>query len=171
MGLSEIAAGIEVCTSQREQGVAAVDATEQSLADRLSSASEALPCTPQAAATVIDSWTRGRSIAETAQTAGVPPVTAAKALHRCGVAGVSPVGPTGREVVRDWLAGELPRHEARALIGCDEAEFALAAYCESHDPVPALTEAAADALEPSGNASVAKRDRLAETMSSPSELR
>ncbi|MFB6193972.1 MAG: hypothetical protein ABEI75_02805 [Halobaculum sp.] len=171
MGLSELAAGIEVRAEQDERGVAAVDATDRSLAERFAEAAEQLPCTPEAAATVVRAQTKGVSVERAAREAGVAPITAAKALHRCGVRGVIPVGPTGREVVRDWLAGELSRHEAETLAGCSEAEFALAAYCESHDPVPALEAAVADAFAPDESSSVAKRDRLAETMSSVSELR
>lgn len=171
MGLSELASGIEVRTEQEERGVAAVDATDRSLAERFDDASEALPCTPEAAATVVRTYTRGASVERAGREASVAPITAAKTLHRCGVRGVVPLGPTGREVVRDWLTGELARHEAETLAGCDEATFALTAYCETHDPVPALEEAVADAFAPDESSSVAKRDRLAETMSSVSELR
>lgn len=169
MELAEIAAGIEVCTQQTDRGVVAVDGTDRSLADRLDDVAEQLPCTPAAAATVVHEQTRGVSIETAAREANVPPVTAAKVLHRCGVAGVTPVGPTGRAVVRDWLAGELGRHEAVTLVGCTNAEFTLAAYCETHDPIPAAVEAAAT-LD-SAETAATKRDRLAETMSQPSELR
>lgn len=171
MGLSELASGLETRAEQDERGVTAVDATDRSLASRFEDASDALPCTPAAAATVVRAQVRGTSVERAAREAGVAPITAAKALHRCGVAGVTPLGPTGREIVRDWLAGELSRHEAETLVGCGEAEFALAAYCETHDPVDALVEAVADANAPDESSTVAKRDRLAETMSSVSELR
>jgi hypothetical protein len=169
--LSEIASGVETVTEQQERGVVTVDSTDDSLAERLAVGAEALPCTPEAAAVVVESHARGVSVGESAREAGIAPVTAAKALHRCGVVGVSPVGPTARDVIRDWLSGSLPRSDARELVGCDGATFALAAYVESHDSVPELADAAADALGSDGEAGVEKRDRLAETMSSVSELR
>jgi hypothetical protein len=171
MGLRELAAGITVTDEQEERGVPEVDAAEASLADRLAAHDDALPCTPAAAATVLESHTAGRSVGESAREAGVAPMTAAKALHRCGVAGISPLAPAAREVVRDWLAGELPRSEAEALTGAGEAEFALAAYVETHDPVPALAAAAEGALAPDRSHSVAKRDALGDTMSSVDDLR
>lgn len=171
MGLSDIAAGIEVTTEQRARGVPTRDETGTDLAERLRTGAEALPCTPEAAATAVESYAAGTSVGEVAREAGIAPVTAAKALHRCGVSGISPLGPTGREVLRDWLAGELPRSEAVALTGADEATFALAAYVETHDPVPALVEAAEGALAPEGSATAAKRDALGDSLSAPDELR
>ena len=170
MALSEIAAGIEVRTQQETRGVTAVDGTDRSLVARLSELHDQLPCTPQAAATVIHEQTRGVSVEQAAREAGVAPVTAGKVLYRCGVAGVVPLGPTGRAVVRDWLSGEIPRHEAIELAGCSEPAFTLTAYCESHQPIPAAAEAVTAVRVPAETA-VGKRDRLAETMSSPSELR
>ncbi|MFB6303752.1 MAG: hypothetical protein ABEH47_01190 [Haloferacaceae archaeon] len=167
MDLADIAAGVEVTAEQRDRGVAAVDRTGEGLVDRLADHADALPCTPEAAATVVRSHTAGTSVGESAREAGIAPVTAAKALHRCGVEGVSPLAPTAREVVRDWLAGELSRVEAVELTGADEAEFALAAYVESHDPDPGLV-AAVESVE--GDA-VGGRDPLAETMSDPTDLR
>ena len=171
MTLSEIAAGIEVTASQEERGVATVDDTDGDLATRFAPHADALPCTPAAAAVVVESHARGGSVGDSAREAGVAPMTAAKALHRCGVDGVSPLGPTARQVVRDWLAGELSRADALELTGGDEAAFALAGYVESHGPVPELADATRGALEDSGNASVAKRDALDGTMSSVSDLR
>lgn len=171
MGLSDIAAGIEVTAEQRDRGVTTADATGESLVDRLAPAATDLPCTPEATATILETHTAGNSIEASAQAAEVAPVTAAKALHRCGITGVNPLTPTARAVVRDWLDGELGRADALALTGGDEAEFALASYVETHDPVPALVEAAEAAVAPSTNASVAKRDALGETMSSVSDLR
>lgn len=106
--LSEIAAGLELTEEQCDRGVPTVDDTGESLLARLESHAEALPCTPRAAATVLETHTAGRSVGDAAREAGVAPVTAAKALHRCGVVGVSPLSPTGREVVRDWLDGDSP---------------------------------------------------------------
>ncbi|WP_435063561.1 hypothetical protein [Halobaculum sp. EA56] len=171
MGLSDIAAGIEVTARQEERGVAAVDATGGDLAARLSPHADALACTPEAAAVVLDTHARGVSVGESAREAGVAPMTAARVLHRCGVAGVSPLSPTGRRVVRDWLAGELSRVDALELTGGDEAAFALASYVESHDPVPELADIARGALEGGGNASVEKRDALGETMTAAVDLR
>lgn len=171
MGLSEIAAGIEVTTRQRERGVPAVDDTGGDLVERLRAGADALPCTSEAAGTVVECHAAGASVGESAREAGVAPVTAAKALHRCGVAGVSPLAPAARAVVRDWLAGELPRTEAVALTGGDEAEFALAAYVESHEPVDELAAAVEGSLAPERSASVEKRDALAGTMSEVGDLR
>lgn len=171
MTLSEIAAGLEFTEEQRDRGVPTVDDTDEDLLARLEPHGAELPCTPAAAATVLETHTAGRSVGDGAAEAGVAPVTAAKALHRCGVVGVSPLSPTGREVVRDWLRGDLARSEALTLTRADEAAFALATYVETHDPVPELEEAVAGILEPDANATVAKRDALAETMSSVGDLR
>ncbi|QAU13329.1 hypothetical protein EKH57_11710 [Halorubrum sp. BOL3-1] len=141
MTLSEIAAGVEVTSRQRDRGVALADDTETPLVDRLSAHAESLPCTPEATATLVDAYTAGRSVGDAAREAGVTPMTAAKTLHRCGVAGVCPLSPTGREVVRDWLAGRTSRSEAVELAGGDETDFALATYVETHDPVDAVAEA------------------------------
>ena len=170
MALSDIAAGIEVVEEQRDRGVPSVDGADADLAPRLAARADALPCTPEAAATVVETHTAGTSIEESAREAGIAPVTAAKALHRCGVGGVSPLAPAARSVLRDWLAGDLPRSEAKALTGADEAEFALATYVETHDPIPDLAEAAEGALEPDERPAVAKRDALEDTMSSVTDL-
>lgn len=170
MDLGEIAAGIEVTAEQRDRGVTTVDGRDDDLVDRLAPHADALPCTPEAAATVLDSHTAGTSVGESAGEAGIAPMTAAKALHRCGVDGIDPLTPAAREVVRDWLAGHLPRTEALELAGGDEAEFALAAYVETHEPVPELATVARSVGDrPAG--AVDKRDALAETMSDPTELR
>ena len=171
MGLSDIAEGIEVTTEQCDRGVPTVDDTERGLRSRLEPYADELPCTPAAAASVVESHTAGTSIGDSAREAGVAPMTAAKTLHRCGVAGVTPLAPTARRVLRDWLAGELSRADALELTGASEAEFALASYVETHDPVPELEEAVEGALSPGDSASVTKRDQLAETMSSVGDLR
>ncbi len=141
MTLSDIAAGLSVTSRQRERGVALADDTETALVDRLSEHADALPCTPAATATLVDAYTAGRSVGDAAREAGVSPTTGAKTLHRCGVAGVCPLSPAGRGVVRDWLDGRVPRSEAVALTGGDEADFALATYVETHDPLPAVSDA------------------------------
>ena len=170
MTLSDIAAGIEVTTKQRERGVPTVDGTETDLTDRLTVFADVLPCAPTAAATVLERYASGTSVGDVARAAQVAPMTAAKTLHLCGEAGVSPLGPVGRDVVRDWLAGELSRADATTLTGATSAEFALAAYVETHDPVPDLVEAAEAALTPTHSASVAKREALAETMTDPADF-
>jgi hypothetical protein len=171
MTLSEIAADLEVTTEQRDRGIPTVDDTGTSLADRLSLHAETLPCTAEAAATVVETHADGTSVGACAREAGVAPVTAAKALHRCGVEGVTPLAPTARDVLRDWLAGDLSRADALALTGADEAEFALAAYVESHDPVPELVEAVEGSLEPTRTATAEKRAALGETMTDSPDLR
>lgn len=171
MALSDIAAGLEVTAEQDERGVATVDDTGAGLLERLRAHADDLPCTPEAAATVVETHAAGDSVGDSAREAGVSPVTAARALHRCGVPGVSPFAPAAREVVRDWLAGDLPRTEAVALTGGDEAEFALAAYVESHEPIADLEDAVDDALTPDRSATVRKRDALADTHSTVGDLR
>jgi len=166
MGLAEIAAGLEVTAEQRDRGVAAVDSTGKSVAARLSQFADGLPCSPAAAATVVERYVSGDSVADAAHAAGIPPVTGAKALHLLGES-VSPVGPTGRAVVRDWLAGELPRTEAIELSRTTETEFALAVYVETHEPLTEAREAVEAALlaryEPA-------EDPLKETHSEPADL-
>lgn len=171
MGLADIAAGLELTEEQRERGVATWDDTDVSLVDRFREHAEALPCTPEAAATVVEAAAPGTSVGDRAQAAGIAPITAAKVLHCCGVENVTPLAPLARRVLRDWLAGDLGRTEALALTGATPAEFALATYIETHEPVPDLVEARDATLAPDGNASVEKRDALAETMSDTAELR
>ena len=171
MGLEEIAAGIEVTTEQCDRGLATVDDTDDDLVECFRPQAEALPCTPEAAATVVETHTTGTSIGESAREAGIAPMTAAKVLHRCGVAGVTPLSPMAREILRDWLGGELPRADALALTDATPTEFALATYVETHDAVPALEEAVEGTLAPETNATVAKRDALGETMTDSMSLR
>jgi hypothetical protein len=171
MGLSDIAAGIEVHEPQRERGVPTVDATADDPVVRLDAHGDALPCTPEAAASVLETYAAGTSVGDCAREAGVAPMTAAKLLHRCGVSGLSPLAPTARDILRDWLDGDLSRAEAVELVGADEADFALATYVETHDPVPELADAVAGVREPDATATVQKRDALAETMSSVGDLR
>lgn len=72
-------------------------------------------------------------------------MTAAKVLHLLGES-VNPLGPTGREVVQDWLAGELSRADAIELVRATETEFALAVYVETHDPIADACAAVEDTL-------------------------
>ncbi len=134
MGLSEIASGLAVTERQDERGVATVDTTDAGLATRLAPFSDELPCAATEAATILERYAAGGSIGESGHAAGVAPITAAKTLHLLGES-VSPLGPTGQEILRDWIAGDLSRSDALSLTRLGEAEFALAAYVETHDPV------------------------------------
>ncbi|WP_254543096.1 DUF7858 family protein [Halomarina pelagica] len=163
MGLSDIAAGLEVTTEQRERGIATVDATETALDERLAAFSAELPCSPEAAAAVVETYAEGASVGASAATADLPAMTGAKVLHLLGEH-VSPLGPTGRDLVRDWLDARLSRADALALSGASESAFALAVYVETHDPISGASEALEGVLAPDGDAAVAKRDLLAETM-------
>ncbi|PSP98588.1 hypothetical protein BRC89_06880 [Halobacteriales archaeon QS_4_70_19] len=163
MTLSEIAAGLEVTTEQEARGVATVDDTDAPLPERLREFAGGLPCTPEAAATLVTAYTRGASVGDAAREAEVAPVTGAKALHRLGEP-VQPLGPTGREVVRDWLDARLSRTEAVELAGGDPVDFALAVYVETHDPIPGAREAVDGAL------AVETGDPLAETRSETDEF-
>lgn len=134
MGLSEIAEGIEVTERQEERGVAAVDGTDRTLAEHLAPFEAQLPCTAPEAATVLERYTEGASVGNAGRAAGIAPASAAKTLHLLGES-VSPVGPMGREIVRDWIAGRLSRSEALELARVGEETLALAAYVETHDPI------------------------------------
>lgn len=166
MGLADIAAGVEVTTEQRDRGVVAVDRTDDSLAERLAPHEKELPCGAETAATVLEQYAGGESVGAAARAAGAAPVTAAKALHLLGES-VTPLGPTGREIVGDWLAGELSRADAVELARTTETEFALAVYVETHDPLDDACAAVEDALvarhRPEG-------DPLEETRSQPADL-
>ena len=171
MTLSDIATGIEVTSEQRDRGVPTVDDTGADLRARLASHADDLPCAPEAAASVLETYAAGTSVGECAREARVAPVTASKVLHLAGETGVSPLSTDARRVVRDWVAGRVSRADAVTLTGASGAEFALAAYVETHDPVASLAEAYEGSQSPVGNASVEKRDALAETMSSVGDLR
>lgn len=164
VALSDIADGIEVVDEQRDRGVATVDDTGEDLATALADYAGDLPCSPSAGATVVETFAGGAAVGTAAREAGVVPVTAAKTLHLLGVEGVSPLGPTAREIVRDWLSGDLSHAEARELTGASEREFALAAFVESHDPLAGASDAVEGALSSRSNAAVRKRDRLSGAM-------
>jgi len=170
MGLSDIAAGVEVVDEQRDRGVATVDRTDEPLAERLAPYAEELPCDASAAATLVEAYAAGNSVGDAARAAGIAPTDGAKALHLFGES-VSPVGPMGREIVGDWLEGRLARTEAVELAGVSERAFALAAYVETHDPLAGAREAVEGALAPGADGAVEKRDQLGETMSDVGELR
>lgn len=170
MALSDIATGLEVTTEQCDRGVATVDESGGGLAERLAPVAEQLPCTAEDAAALVAAYADGASVGEASEAAGLAPITAAKVLHLVGVDGVCPLGPAGREVVTDWIAGHLARSRARELAGASETELLLTAFLETHDPIPAAREAVEPVLGPGGTADVAKRDLLAETMSDTGEF-
>ncbi|GAA0648988.1 DUF7858 family protein [Salarchaeum japonicum] len=136
MALSDIAAGLEVTASQRARGPTTVDGTERALPDRLREFAPDLPCDAPTAAVLLETYYDGGSVESAARAAGVAPVAGAKALHLLGVDGLTPLSPLARDVVADWLAGELSRSDALALTGAGEHEFALGAFVEAHDPLP-----------------------------------
>ncbi|WP_281196149.1 hypothetical protein [Halorubrum sp. F4] len=173
MTLSEIAEGLEVTASQCDRGVAVADDTETPLAEGLRAHADELPCTPEATATLVDAYTAGRSVGDAATDAGVAPMTAAKTLHRCGVSGVCPLAPTRRGVVRDWLDGRIARTEAVALAGGDDADFALATYVETHDPLPAVADVVEAKLAGSSSigSGLGADDPLGDALGSPDDLR
>jgi hypothetical protein len=148
MGLSEIAAGIEVTTEQRDRGVATADGTDATLADRLDTFEDDLPCASQTAATLVEAYAEGASVGRAAAVADVPKTTAAKALYLLGEP-IDPFTPTARRVLEDWLAGEISRIEALELTGMGSQEFALGAYVATHDPIEGAKTVVADALSPS----------------------
>jgi hypothetical protein len=169
MGLSDIAQGVEVTTEQRERGVATVDRTGTPLAARLEPLEPSLPTDASVAARVIERYAAGGSVGQAAAQAGVPAVTAAKTLHLAGES-VSPLGPTGREVVRDWIAGRLSRTDALALTRAAPAELALAAYVETHDPIDAVRDAVEGAID-AGALADRTAATLAEATETPDALR
>ena len=168
--LSDIASGIETTDEQRQRGVATVDDTGTDLAATLERVEDELPCSGERAAAVVRAYTSGRSVGDAGREAGLVPMTAAKTLHLLGIEGLSPLAPEARRIVRDWQRGELSRADAQALTGATEAEFALASYVESREPLPDAAAAVRGALRDGDDAAVAKRDRLAATMSDVDEL-
>ena len=61
--------------------------------------------------------------------------------------------------------------DRRCKADLNRTDVALATYVETHDAVPELADAVAGVLEPGANATIEKRDALAETMSSVGDLR
>lgn len=171
MGLSDIAAGLVTTESQRDTGVAVVDRTDRSLAHAIEPYLDDLPCSEVAATTVVEAYTAGKSVGDAASDAGIAPMTAAKTLHLLGFEGLSPLSPLGRDILRDWLLAEISRADALALTGASEAEFALAAYVETHEPLDGASRRISDAVSNAGDAMVEKRDALAETMSGVEDFR
>lgn len=169
MGLSDLAGDLAVTTEQRERRVAVVDTTAADLGTRLAPFAPDLPCTSDQAATLVRAYVAGRSVGDAATAAGLAPVTGAKALHLLGEP-VTPLGPTGRAVVQDWLDATLTRSEAIDLVGESPTTFALAVFIETHDPIEGAASAVATTLTPDASPTVEKRDHLRETMSGPDEL-
>jgi hypothetical protein len=171
--LSDIADGLEVTTEQRDRGVASVDATTgdgTDLRERLANFAADLPCDATSAATIVEGHTAGKSVGDTARTAGVAPMTAAKTLHLLGCEGVSPLTSEAHRIVRDWLSADLSRTEARRLTGASETEFALATFVETHEPIPGASDLVEGAFAPDGDAAVRKQEVLGETMSDVGDL-
>ena len=162
VGLSDIAAGIEVTTEQRDRGVPSVDDTGADLADRLCEFAADLPCSADEAATLVEAYAGGGSVGSASRAAGLAPATGARALHRLGEP-VCPLSPVERDVVRDFLDARIGWTDAVALVG-SEAEFAIGVYCETHDPLPGAAEALAGAL------SVRTEDPLADARSDVGDL-
>jgi hypothetical protein len=169
MALSDIAAGLEVTTEQRDRGVASVDRTEEALADRLDGVAHELPCDAETAATLVEAYAAGKSVGDAGRAAGLAPMTAAKTLHRFGEQ-VCPLAPTARDVVRDWLDGVLSRSEALTLASASEREFLLTAYCETHEPVPDA-RAAVEGHLTAGDATEEKLASLGESVEAGDCLR
>lgn len=166
MGLDEVAAGLELTYEQRERGVASVDRTPVPLAERLAPYAPELPCEAAAAATLLERYAAGGSVGAAARAAAVPPMTAAKTLHRLGET-VTPATPTARAIVADWIAGELSRSEAATLARLSPAEFALAAYVETHDPIPGARAAVEGELTVGGDAAALERAALGDALEDP----
>jgi hypothetical protein len=167
MALSDIAEGVRVTTRQREHGVASVDRTDATLADRLAEFADDLPCGAETAAALADAYASGGSVGDAAADAGVPPTTAAKALHRLGFEGLTPFSPLQRDVLDDWLNARISRADAIELTGAGEREFALAAYVATHDRLPGAAEAVESALSAGGDAMVEKQAELDATLPEP----
>ncbi|MFO7927297.1 MAG: hypothetical protein ACQET5_04870 [Halobacteriota archaeon] len=163
MTLSEIAAGIEVTTEQRDRGVATADGTDAPLRERLVAFENRLPCSPEHAAAVVEAYTGGASVGRAAAVATVPKTTAAKTLYLLGEP-IDPLTPTAKRVLDDWLAGELSRTDARTLAGLGDDEFALGAYVATHEPIEDAGSAIADAC------SLDNEDPLSEARSDLSDL-
>jgi hypothetical protein len=143
--LSDIAAGLEVTAEQRDRGVAAVDSTDTTLAERLEPFASDLPCSADEAATLVEAYAAGRAVGASARAAGLARVTGAKTLFLLGES-IQPLSPTARRVLCDWLDARLSRADALALTGVSEREFALGAFVETHDPLPGVRSALEGAL-------------------------
>ncbi|WP_330631468.1 DUF7858 family protein [Halocatena halophila] len=171
MGLSEIASGITITTEQRTRSVATIDVTNSSLYERIAPFDESLPCSVSAAVTLVETYAAGNSVGDSSREAGLVPIRGAKTLHLLGEP-ITVVSPTERRVIESWIDAEILRTEAMALIDVTPAEFSLAVFIATHDPLPGIREALEPVLTPKSvtDATVTKRDSLAETMSGPTDL-
>jgi hypothetical protein len=167
VGLDDVAVGIEVTAEQRDRGAATVDETGD-LADRLAPFEADLPCGAEATATLVEAYTEGADVGSAARASGLSPTTGLKALYRLGEP-VSPLSPTGRDVVRDYLDARLPRTDAVALVG-GEREFVLGLYVETHDVLEGAREAVAGRFGPGLRVEAEGTDPLAETRSDVEEV-
>ena len=95
MGLSEIAAGIEITRAQERREVTIVDETDATITERLAPFADVLPCQPDAAATAVERYAAGASVDTAARAAGLSPVTTKK-LSTCSASQSRRSGrPTG----------------------------------------------------------------------------
>lgn len=158
-------------SEQNDRSIAAVDATDASLSDRLAPFAGDLPCSVHAAVTLVESYIGGSSVGGCSRVAGLAPVTGAKTLHLLGEP-IAPLSPMGRRVVREWIDAEWTRAEALELSNASETEFALAVFIETHDPLAGAREALEPMFTPDSakHPTVTKRDVLAETMSDAGDL-
>lgn len=170
MSLSDIAEGLVTSQRQQDRGVAVVDRTDRSLAVVLEEYTEALAPDASTAADLVRAYTSGESVGDAAHTAGMPPVEAAKTLHRLGFEGLTPMSPLARDILQDWLRAEISRADALALTDASEREFALATYIETHDPLAGARETIRNVLSSDADAMVEKRDALADTMTGSQDL-
>lgn len=145
MGLGDIAAGVRVTTEQQDRGIATVDKTATTLATRLERVADHLPCEPEEAGALVESYVEGASVERAAAVAEVTATTAAKTLYLLGEP-IDPLKPTATRIVEDWLDGELSRNDAITLAGVGESEFALGVYVATHEPLDGVGEAVADAI-------------------------
>ncbi len=169
MSLGDIAEGLEVTSEQKDLGIATVDRTEVPLAARLKPHTGELPCTAETAASIVDAYASGAVIGEAARDADVAPMVAAKTLHRLGET-VSVLESADRQPIRDWIAGDLSRAEARTRTRSTPAEFALAAYVETHEPIPAA-RAAVEGCLTRARETAHGADALADSRDGPEGLR
>lgn len=163
MALSEIAAGLEVTTEQRDRGIAAGDDTDATLEERLAEFEARLPCSAPVAAALVEAYTEGASVGRAAAVAEIPETTAAKTLYLLGEP-IDPLTPTAKRVLDDWLAGTTSRTEAKTLAGVGDDEFALGAYVATHEPIDGAESVVAGAV------SMADDDPLSDARSDLDDL-
>ena len=170
MALADIAEGVRVVETQNHRDVAVVDAAGGSLADRLEPCASALPCSLAVAARLARRFAAGASVERSAEAADVTRTVAAKTLHLLGFVGVVTVDPADRAVVRRWIDGEIDRTAARRRTDLEAERFALTAYVETHDPLPAGRAALEPGLATTDDVVSDQQRALEETMSDPTDL-